>query len=198
MKSYSSFVFSLFNYIRPNMFVKSINDINPYLFKQLGIKYVFCDLDNTLVPHFTSIPTKSSIDFINKLHEYGIKLIIVSNNSKKRVEKFCILFNPDDFIYNAKKPFLSKIKRIIKKYNIDLNDAIMLGDQFITDVWVANRLGIKSVLVLPIIRSSNKNIYHDETNFLLRFLENYIYKKIQLTNMFNEITDKMVDKYEIL
>ncbi len=198
MLNYSSFLFSLFNYIRPNMFVKSIDDINLSLLKKLGIKYVFCDLDNTLVPHFTTIPTKSSIDFVNRLHEYDIKLIIVSNNSKKRVEKFCMLFNPDDFVYNAKKPLLTKIKKMIKKHNIDLDDAIMLGDQFITDVWAANRLGIRSVLVLPIIRSTNKNIYKDEKNFLLRFLENYIYKKIQLTNVLSEIIDKMVDEYEIL
>ncbi len=198
MRKPSSVLFSLFNYVRPNMFVKRVEDINPMWFKKLGIKYVFCDLDNTLVPHFTSFPTKSSMLFLEELHKYGIKLIVVSNNTKKRVEKFCMYLSPDDFIYNAKKPFLGKIKKVIKKYDINVDDAIMLGDQFVTDVWTANRLGMRSVLVLPIISSLKNSMYHDETNVLLRFLENYIYKKIQLTNSLEVITHKMADDYEIL
>lgn len=190
----SAFIFTLFNYIRPNMFVNHIDDINPYLLKKIGIKYVFCDLDNTLVPHFTTMPTKSAINFVDKLHEQGIKVIIVSNNSKKRLQKFCLHFNADDFVYNAKKPALSKIKKIIKKYKIDLDDSLILGDQFISDIWTANRLGIKSILVLPIIESNKLTT----NNIFINLLEKYIYKKIQHENLLSNITNKLEENYEIL
>ena len=187
----SATFFSLFNYVRPNVFVKRIEDINPLWLKKLGIKYVFCDLDNTLVPHFTAFPTKSSMDFLEALHKLDIKLIVISNNRKKRVEKFCMYLSPDDFVYNAKKPLLGKFKKVMKKYNINADDAIMMGDQFITDIWTANRLGIRSILVLPIVSSMKNTSYHDENNILMRFLETYIYKKIQLTNALDNITNKL-------
>ncbi len=190
--------FSYLNYLRPNLYLKSINDINIYALKRSGIKYVFIDLDNTLVPHFTKLPNSSSIKFVNELKANGMKVIICSNNSKKRVEQFCNLIDVDDFIYNSQKPFVRKIKKMIKKYDIHPEDSLMIGDQFITDVWVANRLGFKSILVLPII-DSNRNQDKQSSNFIISIIEKLIYKYIAHTNFLeNQDATFIKDNYDYI
>ena len=77
---------------------------------------IICDLDNTLAPHFTKTPTAMAINFVNEAKEQGFVFVVVYNNTKKRVSEFCKKLNVDDFVYNAKKPFLRKTKKIIDAY----------------------------------------------------------------------------------
>ncbi|MGL4948090.1 MAG: YqeG family HAD IIIA-type phosphatase [Mycoplasma sp.] len=187
--------FSYLNYLRPNLFQKSIADININSIKRSGVKYVLCDLDNTLVPHFTKLPNTYCINFLNELYDEGIKVIIVSNNSKKRVERFCDYVNVFDFVYNAKKPFVYKVKRIIKKHKIEREDVLVIGDQFITDVIMANRLQYKSILVLPLVDSVQGNFQ----NIIIAILDKLVYKYISHSNiMGGDNKDKMEEKYDII
>ena len=182
------------NYFRPNIFVNSIADINISNFKQQGFRMVICDLDNTLVPHFTKIPTQQAIDFVKNIQKQGLLFIVVSNNTKKRVTEFCKILKPNDYVYNAKKPLTNKVKKIMHKYNVSNEDIIFIGDQVVTDVWVSNRLQCKSILTLPIVSSSK-----EKNGWLLRLLDNYIYKYLQHNNMLNNKEElEIEDKYEIL
>ena len=167
------------NYFRPNLFLKSYSDLNLFTLRKNGIRVLICDLDNTLAPHFTKFPSKKAKDFVIEVQKMGIKFVVVSNNSKQRVTAFCKLLKPDDFIWNAKKPLLSKIKNVIKKYDLEPEELIILGDQFITDVWAANRLGCKSILVLPVVDQSKNT----ESSFLIKILDKFIYQKLQHNNI---------------
>lgn len=180
--------FNYINYFRPNVFVKSISDINVTTLKRSGIKYVFCDLDNTLVPHFTALPSKETIKFAKEIRDNGIKFIIVSNNSKKRVEKFCERIDVDDFIYLANKPFIYKIKKMLKKHSIASKDVLMIGDQFIIDILMANRMGFKSILVLPFVDS----IRHNFNNIIISLLEKWIYRYIAHSNILESNDDDLI------
>ena len=185
----------LFNYLRPTVFIKNIMDVNLFSLRRSGVKYIFCDLDNTLIPHFTSLPNATCTKFANDVKNNDIKLIIISNNKKYRVETFCNLINVDDFIYNAKKPLVGKIKKIMEKYNISPEDVIFIGDQFITDIFVANRLSIKSILVLPLVESSKTGI----KNFIIFLLERFIYHHISLSYKLNvDIEGDLKVGYDII
>lgn len=182
------------NYFRPNIFVNSIEEINIDNFRQQGFRMVICDLDNTLVPHFTKIPTKQALDFVKKIQEQGLLFIVVSNNTKKRVSEFCNILRPNDFVYNAKKPFIGKVKKIMHKYNVNKEDIIFIGDQVVTDIWVANRIQCKSILTLPIVSSAK-----EKNGWLLNLLDKYIYKYLQHNNMLNDKEElEIEDMYEIL
>jgi HAD superfamily phosphatase (TIGR01668 family) len=95
---------------------------------------LICDLDNTLSPHFTTFPTRKVIEFCHKVQMIGIKLAIVSNNSKKRVTKYVSRLTPDVVIANAHKPLKRKIMKMLDANNLKPSEVIMMGDQFITDV----------------------------------------------------------------
>lgn len=188
------------NYLRPNIFVKDISQIDIHSLKTNGIKLVICDLDNTLVPHFNKFPNKYVFDFINKIKREGLLIIIASNNTKKRVTTFVNqlqkTISVDGFLYNCKKPFTRKIRKEIGKFNITYNDVVVIGDQFITDIFLANRLKCKSILVLPMV-DSNKSV---SSNLLLKILENFIYKKLQHEKYIDNKFDngKINDEIELL
>ncbi len=183
----------LLTYFKPSIFVESIKDIHVNNLKLQGFKMVICDLDNTLVPHFTKTPTMVVINFIKQIRDQGLMFVIVSNNSKKRVKEFCKNLEIDGYIYSAMKPTLFKIKKFFRKNNVKLDDVIFIGDQVITDIWMANRLKCKSILTLPLVGSTNKK------GWLISFIDKYIYMYLQNNNFINSNDELKVEElYEIL
>ncbi|MDR1991531.1 MAG: YqeG family HAD IIIA-type phosphatase [Mycoplasmataceae bacterium] len=166
------------NYFRPTIFIKSYTNLNIFLLKKIGIKMLICDLDNTLSPHFTKWPNKKVINFCNEIRSNDIKLAIVSNNSKKRVLTYTSRLEVDEVIFNAKKPMKRKITKMLTRQNLRPNEVIFLGDQFITDIWTASRIGCKSILVSPI----TDELSDDSSSKLIKFLNKHIYRKLEHGN----------------
>lgn len=190
------------NYLRPNIFVRDVSQIDIHSLKVNGTKLIVCDLDNTLVPHFSKFPNKFVYQFLDKIKREGIDIVIASNNTKKRVTNFIEKLKQSNYnidsLSNCKKPLSKKIKKYIKSKGYDFNDIAFVGDQFITDVFLANRLKSKSILVLPMV-DPNRTY---NTNFFIRILEKYLYKKLQHGNIsvINNFNDELPkeDEYELL
>lgn len=145
---------------------------------------VIFDLDNTLAPHFSKSSNRYSRMLIQKLKDRNIIVVIASNNTKSRVLRFCeTLPGIDYIIWNALKPFPYRIRKLFKLFNVSKEQTIIVGDQFITDIWVANILKIRSILVTSLF---NVRISQEvKKNSFKYFIENIIYKKLQLQNMVN-------------
>jgi len=135
------------------------------------------DLDNTLVPHFKRLPTGDVLDFIEKLKDAGIDFAIMSNNVRPRVETFAKKAGVKDWYSNARKPFKFVVKKILKDKKIDPSKVIIMGDQIIMDILVANRIKCESILVQPMISIDNN------MNRFNYFLENKIYKSLEKKNI---------------
>ncbi|NLL01764.1 MAG: YqeG family HAD IIIA-type phosphatase [Mollicutes bacterium] len=139
----------MFNMFVPDMYQKSIYNIDYKKLKKNGIKCLIFDLDNTLTPVNLKSPSKKLKDLMEDLKNLKFKLIIVSNATKKRVEPFkdilCI-----DSAYLSLKPFRRKYQKVLKIYNFKENEIACIGDQLLTDIWGANRMGFTSILVNPI------------------------------------------------
>lgn len=184
----------ILNYFRPSLFVNNISEIVVDDLWDRGFRMIICDLDNTLVPHSTKTPTSMAINFMKAIQKQKILFVVVSNNTKKRVTEFCEKLKPDDFVYNAKKPFLRKTKKILEKYKMSGEDVLFIGDQVITDIWISNRFQAKSILTLPLVDSTNPR-----SNWLLNFIENNIYNYLQNKNLLNNKKDiENKETYEIL
>ncbi len=139
----------MLNMFVPDMYQKSIYNIDYKKLKKNGIKCLVFDLDNTLTPVNLKSPSKKLKDLMEDLKNMKFKLVIVSNATKKRVEPFkdilCI-----DSSYLSLKPFKRKYQRVLKIYNFKENEIACIGDQLLTDIWGANRMGFTSILVNPI------------------------------------------------
>ena len=165
------------NFFKPSIYVRSFKDVNINQLKRQGIKLFICDLDNTLVPHYTRLPNKDSLNFIKKVREAGIELVLMSNNVKSRVSMFAKKAGIKDFYSNARKPFKSVSKSIIDSRKIDPSKVVFMGDQIVMDILVANRLKCESILVQPLVSTDYKM-----STFNL-FLEKRIYKNLEKKNI---------------
>ena len=158
---------------RPDIYKRSIYDIDYEDLKKRGIKCILFDLDNTLAPLEVEIPDKRLLEFFLYLEDLGFKAIILSNASKKRVAPFkerC----------KSSKPFKKKYLKILELYPYKDTEIACVGDQLLTDILGANRLGFTSILVNPI---SAKEAFPTKIN---RWFEKRIYKSFQKKGIFKK------------
>ncbi|WP_025729840.1 YqeG family HAD IIIA-type phosphatase [Atopobacter phocae] len=134
----------------PTWRVKSIYQIDPDQLKAVGIKAVLTDLDNTLIAWNNPVATKETLQWIQRMKEADMPVVIVSNNSGGRVKKVADLLDVQ-FIPKARKPKISGLLRAVKQLQLDKTEVVMVGDQLITDVWAGNRAGIRTIHVLPVV-----------------------------------------------
>lgn len=130
----------------PDVYAKSIYDIDYEKLKNRGIKCILFDLDNTIAPKGVNEPDKKTIELFEKIEDYGLKAILVSNSGKKRVTPFKEKLNIDA-AHTACKPLKNKYKKILKIYKFKDNEIAAVGDQLLTDILGANRMGFTSILV---------------------------------------------------
>ena len=135
--------------ILPKWYSKSIYDIDLEKLKSLNIKYILSDLDNTIVGCNVPEPTEKVFEFVSKLKEHNIELIVVSNNNCKRLTKFCKPCTLK-FLSSARKPSSKKLIKFLIKNSLDVRECAFVGDQLLTDMWCANKAGCVSILVEPL------------------------------------------------
>ncbi len=159
----------MFKAIYPDEYLDSTYEID---FEQLyddGYRGIIFDIDNTLVPHGAPADDRSK-RLLNYLRDRGFKIVLLSNNSKARVD----MFNKDlqlDCIPMGAKPFLKNYKKAMQIMGTSKENTFFVGDQLFTDVWGAKRLGIRSILVKPI------NAKEEIQIVLKRKLENIVMKE---------------------
>jgi len=156
----------------PRMYQKDIFRINYQKLKEKGYKLIIFDLDNTIGTIDTEECDLKTVKFINDLTK-DFKIVIASNSYSSRVFKYTKEIKCDVFAFSL-KPTLKVIRKIKKKYQINYQDMVIIGDQILTDVLVGNRKGLLTILVDPI-----KNLDFKVTS-LNRRLERVINKKNKL------------------
>lgn len=129
----------------PDLYQKSIYDINYKKLKKRNIKCLIFDLDNTLVPYSESVPSKDVQELFHLLKK-DFKVIIMSNSGKNRLKPFKEMLNVD-VAYSSKKPFKKKYLKIFRLNNLKPEDCACIGDQLMTDVYGANRVGCVSIFI---------------------------------------------------
>lgn len=164
----------MLNSFKPTWMIESIYRLTPEQLKRENIKAVLTDLDNTLIAWNNPDATVETLEWIQQMKENDIKVMIISNNKRSRVEKVASILDLD-FIPNAMKPLQRGFKKAQKTFHFDKSELLMVGDQVITDIKGANHAGIRSVLVKPILDSDAWNTR------LNRFIElkimDYLIKK---------------------
>ncbi|KAF0850952.1 MAG: YqeG family HAD IIIA-type phosphatase [Spiroplasma poulsonii] len=169
----------LLNYFKPSIYVQNVNKINLESLKKHGIKVFICDLDNTLIPFYRGIPNADNLNLIQKVQDLGMTFVLVSNNARKRVERFALKAGIKHYYWNAKKPLLKYFRIISRQFNVNPHEMIMVGDQLITDVLFANRAHMESILVVPVTGV-------DESNRFIRLLESVVYKRLAQKNILHK------------
>ncbi|MCQ4086217.1 YqeG family HAD IIIA-type phosphatase [Saccharibacillus sp. JS10] len=139
----------MFEAMLPKLQVNTVFDIDLEDLYNRGYRGIVTDLDNTLVGAKAPNATPELIAWFAKVKEIGFQLVIVSNNNMNRVSVFA---TPLDlrFVYAARKPSHAPFRKAMKLMQLSEEQTIVVGDQLLTDVLGGNRLGLYTVLVLPI------------------------------------------------
>lgn len=138
----------MFRKFYPNEYLDSAYVINFEQLKNDGFRGVIFDIDNTLVMHGEPADERAAALF-DKLRKLGFDTCLVSNNKKVRVEGFANQVG-SKFIFKAGKPSVKGYGRAMELMGTDRENTVFVGDQLFTDVFGANRAGIRTILVKPI------------------------------------------------
>ena len=142
----------MYNYFLPGEYVKDIFHIQPEKLKEKGVKGIITDLDNTLVAWDRPDATPEIIDWMTSMQDAGIQVTIVSNNNEPRVKTFCEPLGIP-FICDARKPMRKSFKKALSTMGIQKEQAVVIGDQLLTDILGGNRQGLHTILVVPVATS---------------------------------------------
>lgn len=157
---------------KPKEILNRFSDFDPVKYHNKGFNAILIDIDNTLdYPDSNTHGTFEALTFLKSVEEAGFKVIIFSNNTKKRVLRF---LNGAKYDYNywSFKPFPFSYLKMINEYHLDKNKIISFGDQILTDCIGANALNIYTIYVKPLYTKDN---YKTVIN---RKIERFIFKHI--------------------
>lgn len=123
---------------------KRFEDVTPTLLKKEKVKLLLCDLDNTLRLHSEKEPADELADWVEECRKADVKIVIISNNGRKKMmQKFCEPINVD-CVWWAKKPLSTKLTEAMEQYRFKPEETVMLGDKWSTDVLAAKFAKIRA------------------------------------------------------
>ncbi len=161
----------------PDIYAQSIFTIDYKKLKKSGIKCILFDLDNTIAPLHSSKIDSRVKELFARLEDMNFKVIIFSNSNKKRLTPFKEALNVDTS-YSSRKPLKGKYLKIMRLYKFSDTEVAAVGDQLLTDVFGANRVGFTSIFINQL---SPEDFWFTKFN---RFWENLIIKKLAKRNIF--------------
>lgn len=138
----------------PDAYFKSVKDVTVHHLNSMKIRGVILDIDDTLSGHNIELFDDDIHQWIDTLKKDGIKICLLSNNSKERAEKAASALGLSG-IGCARKPLKSGFRAAAKLMGVSLAETCVIGDQIFTDILGGNRLGLYTVLVDSITAHSS-------------------------------------------
>ncbi|MGI6360815.1 MAG: YqeG family HAD IIIA-type phosphatase [Bacillota bacterium] len=154
----------MFKRFTPDLFVKTIYDIPLERLREMGIRGLIFDLDNTITMHDQLEISSRALKWFKTLKEQGFKVCILSNNSGGRVKESADIMGIE-CVSRAKKPRRQGFYRAFETLGTKPQETAMVGDQLFTDIWGGNRAGVFTILVEPISSKEMWGIKYVSRNF---------------------------------
>lgn len=135
--------------LKPDLRVSGVWEIDLDDLLARGISGIILDIDNTLAPWGSYDIPGPVREWIEEAKARGFHLCILTNNYGARADWFSRELDVGA-VRGWVKPWAWGYRRAMRKLGTDADSTVMVGDQLFTDIRGANRLGIYSVLVLPL------------------------------------------------
>lgn len=132
--------------LQPDLYLRRVTVITEELLRSRGLKALLLDLDNTLTTHNNPVPDPAVLAWLDAMKHAGIKLVLVSNNTSKRVRPFAAELGLP-FTANAAKPLTWGFSRTARELGLKPNQVAVVGDQLFTDILGGNLFGAPTIFV---------------------------------------------------
>ena len=123
-------------------------------YREKGYEAVLIDIDNTMTPYDEEEPDQEVRDFLKGLREAGLLVILLSNNTRQRVERY-VKDLDCPYRHMSLKPLSFVYLSLIREYRLDPKKTVCLGDQLLTDVLGGKILGMHTVYCKPVSDRDN-------------------------------------------
>ena len=133
---------------KPRYWVRNVLSIDKEFLEKNGIDALVLDLDNTLSMHGDPAAEEGIPEWLDDMRALGVKMVVVSNNTNKRVAPLARKLGLP-FVANGAKPLTIGITRALRYLGTDRKRTAVVGDQIFTDVMGGNFAGMPTVLVEP-------------------------------------------------
>ena len=133
---------------KPEFWLRNVLSIDSDFLKENGIEALILDLDNTLSMHGNPMEEEGITDWLSEMKALGVKMMVVSNNTNKRVAPLAKKLGLE-FVANGAKPLTFGINKAMKSLGAEKKKTAVVGDQIFTDVMGGNFAGLKTILVEP-------------------------------------------------
>ena len=144
--------------------------IDEKFIKSNHLRGLILDLDNTLSMHGSPAAEEGVMEWLEKMKELGIKMTVVSNNTKKRVAPLAKELGLDYISFGC-KPLTIGISRALRSMRLPKNSVALVGDQIFTDIIGGNLKRMPTILVEPF------HLEDKPTFKLKRKLESVVFKR---------------------
>ncbi|NTU61654.1 MAG: YqeG family HAD IIIA-type phosphatase [Caldiserica bacterium] len=135
--------------LEPDWHFQKVADIPIDLIKQLDIKLIFIDIDNTIAPRDSDDFVPSAVAWIESVKKLGVTFAFLSNGRPRRVVRACKMLDIRN-IYPGLKPLPFSYWLGMLRFRAKPSRTLMIGDQLPTDILGAHLAGIKAILVDPV------------------------------------------------
>ncbi|MHB1485385.1 MAG: YqeG family HAD IIIA-type phosphatase [Saccharofermentanales bacterium] len=155
--------------ISPDLYVKSLVQVDFVKLYAQGYKLILLDIDNTLSKHGSALSGDYGKEQVARIKQAGLECIIISNANSKRAKTFADsleLFT----VPSARKPSRKGIRTALARYpQVRASEIVLIGDQLLTDILAGNRADVFTILVDPIsVKESGQVLFKRPIEMILK------------------------------
>jgi len=140
--------------LQPDLYCRSVADLDFEELERRGVRMLLFDLDNTLVRRNTEEGVETARACLEDARARGMGACIVSNNWHERVQETARRLGVP-IVGKATKPLGSGFRRAIEGTGLTSDQCAVVGDQVFTDILGGNLFGATTVLVVPLAGGSD-------------------------------------------
>lgn len=138
---------SVYHPFTPAHAAESLQSVDIHELWGRGKRLLLLDVDNTLVQWHADACSDEVAEWVKKAKAVGFEICIISNTTQHdRLARIASSIGAQT-VRGRFKPSRAMFRLALKKFGRKPEDAIMIGDQLITDVLGANRTGIEAIWV---------------------------------------------------
>ncbi|MBT9252701.1 MAG: YqeG family HAD IIIA-type phosphatase [Brockia lithotrophica] len=163
----------------PDRIADSLANVDLEELVREGVRGVLVDLDNTLLPWNSSDIPDAHRAWLEAARARGLSVCVISNNHTMRVEN-ALRELGIPYVSSARKPLRAGFVRALRRIGLPPEACVVVGDQLLTDVWGAHRVGMRAFLVRPVVPTDGP---HTRVN---RFFERRIRRLLERLGLWPE------------
>ncbi len=160
-------------YLKPDHYCDSLEALDLDQLHAAGYRLLLIDVDNTLGHHGAHEADAYAQHLVARAQASGLACHIISNGSRKRIRSFARSLRLP-YTAMANKPSVRAIVDACRQADVDPAQAVMVGDQILTDVICARRAGALAILVRPRSKQEAPNVR------IKRLPERWLLKRFRL------------------